>query len=159
MALPWNTLALLCLVAVILFGTAVVVMLWLNGRRGEVARRRYDLRGSESTRTPPVPRATRSRLQDQPLSKSSSAPSIALAAVLVTPMRVTLRRRVATCRKRGSMLTLAALRLRLPTGGANPRRDGEAAALQVTKSSSSRVVRTTMGSVVRDMSGGSAAPH
>jgi hypothetical protein len=33
MTLPWNTLALLCLVGVILFGTAVVIMLWMNGRR------------------------------------------------------------------------------------------------------------------------------
>ncbi|MFN2432333.1 MAG: hypothetical protein ABR599_05865 [Gemmatimonadota bacterium] len=33
MTLSMNTLALLCLVAVILFGSAVVVMLWMNGRR------------------------------------------------------------------------------------------------------------------------------
>lgn len=33
MVFPWNTLALLCLIVVILFGTAVVAMLWMNGRR------------------------------------------------------------------------------------------------------------------------------
>lgn len=33
MTLPLNTVALLCLLAAIFFGSAVVVMLWMNGRR------------------------------------------------------------------------------------------------------------------------------
>ncbi|HEY7460713.1 MAG TPA: hypothetical protein VIC59_02400 [Gemmatimonadota bacterium] len=33
MSLPWNALATICLVAGIFVGAAVVVVLWLNGRR------------------------------------------------------------------------------------------------------------------------------
>lgn len=33
MTLPWSTLALLFLIAAILFASGVVVMLWINGRR------------------------------------------------------------------------------------------------------------------------------
>jgi hypothetical protein len=33
MSLPWNALATICLVAGILVGAAVVILLWLNGRR------------------------------------------------------------------------------------------------------------------------------
>lgn len=33
MTLPLNTVALLCLLAVILFCSAAVVLLWMNGRR------------------------------------------------------------------------------------------------------------------------------
>ncbi len=33
MSLPWNTLATICLVAVILVASAVVIGLWLSGRR------------------------------------------------------------------------------------------------------------------------------
>lgn len=33
MTLPWSTLAVVGLLAVIFFGSAVVTMLWLNGRR------------------------------------------------------------------------------------------------------------------------------
>jgi hypothetical protein len=33
MSLPWNALATICLLAVILLGSGVVIWLWLNGRR------------------------------------------------------------------------------------------------------------------------------